>query len=85
MSGEERCLRYDHKLRGIMVADVPVAELRVKQDCGVYTAGVDSVSVCSADAQIKCVCVCVCVCLRWAECLSISHFILRRHVPTARR
>lgn len=41
------------------MADVPVAELRVKQDCGVYTAGVDSVSVCSADAQIKCVCVSV--------------------------
>lgn len=40
-----------------MVADVPVVELCVKRDCGVYTAGVDSVSVCSADAQIKCVCV----------------------------
>lgn len=37
-----------------MVADVLNVERHVKQDCGVCAAGVDSVTVCSADAQIKC-------------------------------
>lgn len=39
-----------------MVADVLNVEPHAKQDCGVRAAGVDSVTVCSADAQIKCAC-----------------------------
>ena len=75
-----------HKLTAVIAADVPDQDLRVEQDCGVWRAGLDSVSLVLCWCSDKvCVCVCVCVCVGRSTHQQVISFWRCTHFPAAHR